>query len=118
MDMSKSFRVEYADILWPIVTVLGVGTVIVSAYELMTLEGSLMGGWSFYTLLIGIFFGIWGIWELVVHVKRVRKMRVFLSTEGKAHLIRNIEEMEYLAWCLPSKWEVALKEKKRSYRVK
>ncbi len=116
--MSKPFRVEHADILWPVMTVLGVGTVIASAYELMTLEGSLLGGWSFYTLIIGIFFGIWGIWELAVHVKRMRKMRRFLEMEGKAHLIRNIEEMEYLAWCLPTKWEAALKEKKKSYRVK
>ena len=116
--MSKPFRVEHADILWPTMTVLGIATVAISAYELMGAEGSLLGGWSFYTLIIGVFFSVWGLWELVVHVKRMRKMRDFLAMEGKAHLIRNMEEMEYLAWCLPAKWEAALKEKKKAYRVK
>lgn len=116
--MARPLRVEYADIIWPAMSVVGVAAVVLSALALMELDGSPLGGWSFYTLLIGIFIGIWGIWELVVHHKRIKRMREFLAMEGKSHLVRNIEEMEFLAWCLPSRWEEALKEKKRHYRVK
>ncbi len=116
--MSRSFRVESAPWLWPSMTVVGIAAVSLSAWSLVGMEGSPLGGWSFYTLLVGIAVLIWGAWEWAVYFKRVRRLRSLLSKEGKAHLVRNVEEMEYLAWCLPSHWSEAVSEKKRSYRVK
>jgi len=110
--------VENAAWLWPLMTAAGIATVAGSAWSLLGMEGSPLGGWSFYTLLIGIFILIWGTWEWAVYFKRVRKLRGLLGKEGKAHLVRNVDEMEYLAWCLPSHWSKAVKEKKRAYRVK
>ncbi|HIJ00903.1 MAG: hypothetical protein PWQ88_1234 [Candidatus Methanomethylophilaceae archaeon] len=116
--MSKPFRVENADILWPGMTILGLAITLISLRDILAMESSLIGGWSFYSFLIGVIFLIWGAWELATYIKRIRKFRVLLNETSKARVIRNLEEMEYLAWCLPSRYGEALEEKKRSLHIK
>ncbi|MGE4274574.1 MAG: hypothetical protein AB7E27_00760 [Candidatus Methanomethylophilaceae archaeon] len=116
--MTKPFTVQNAGLLWPGMTCGGLLLLVVSAWWIMDLNGSLLGAWSFYTLVIGFLVFIYGAIELFTYLKRVRKLRSLLELNSKASVLKNLEEMEYLAWCLPSGWDELVSQKKKEFHVR
>lgn len=116
--MSKPFTVENAVILWPTMTFGGLALLIVSAIGIAGKYTNFFGSWAFYTLLIGFLIFLYGGIEFYTHFKRTRKLRRLLTLTSKASVIKNLEEMEYLGWCLSSEWDDAVKQKKKEFHIR
>jgi len=116
--MTKPFTVENAGLLWPGMTLGGLLLLAVSVWWILDLEGSLVGAWSFYTLIIGFLVFIYGFIELYTYLKRVKKLRKLMELNSKASVLKNLEEMEYLAWCLPSGWDQVVEDKKKEFHIR
>lgn len=116
--MTKPFTVENAGLLWPGMTMGGFLLLGFSIWWILDLEGSIVGAWSFYTLIIGFLVFIYGAIELYTYMKRVKKLRKLLELSSKASILKNLEEMEYLAWCLPSGWEQVVEDKKKEFHIR
>jgi hypothetical protein len=51
-------------------------------------------------------------------MNRIRRFHILLDEKQKAIFIKNLDDVEYLAWRLPSKYEEELIEKKRQMGVR
>jgi len=116
--MSKPFTVENAALVWPVMTFGGLALLIVSAVGITAVYTNFFGPWAFYVLLAGFFIGLYGGIEFYTYLKRTRKLRKLLSLTSKAQIIKNLEEMEYLGWCLSSEWDEAVQQKKKEFHIR
>ena len=76
------------------------------------------GDWSYWLLIIGPLLLIGAVWWLYDYVKKVRSLSRLISTPSKAKFVRNLDEIEYLAWSLPQRFETKVLEMKRRFNVK
>ena len=75
-------------------------------------------GWGFYLGAIGVLCLLVGVvWSISI-VKRVRKFRSMMTEKSKAAFVRSLDELEYTAWRLPSKYDALVMDKKREMGVK
>ena len=116
--MSKPFTVKNAVLLWPAMTFGGLALLIISALGITAVYTNFFGSWAFYVLLAGFLIFLYGGIEFYTYLKRTRKLRRLLSLTSKASVIKNLEEMEYLAWCLSDEWDEAVKQKKKEFHIR
>ena len=76
------------------------------------------GDWSYWLLIIGPLLLVGAVWWLYDYVKKVRSLSRLISTPSKAKFVRNLDEIEYLAWSLPQRFETKVLEMKRRFNVK
>ncbi len=116
--MSKPFRVEKAATLWPALTFGGLVLTLLSAIWVMNLDESVLGAWSFYSMIIGFIVFVYGGLEFHRYGKRVQTLKKLLELNSKSSVLKNLDEMEYLAWVLPSGWGELVKAKKKDFRIR
>lgn len=56
-------------------------------------------------------------WWLYDYFRKLRELKKLMDTPSKAKFVRNLDEIEYLAWCLPKRYEVKVIEKKREFKL-
>ncbi|MEM0343420.1 MAG: DUF3198 domain-containing protein [Thermoplasmata archaeon] len=56
-------------------------------------------------------------WWLYDYFKKSRELKKLMDTPSKAKFVRNLDEIEYLAWCLPKRYEVKVIEKKKEFKL-
>jgi hypothetical protein len=78
---------------------------------------SFSGNWIYWYIVIGPILIIGGAWWLYDSLKKIVQLRRFLDVDSKAKFVKNLDEIEYLAWVLPRKYEELVIEKKKQFKV-
>ncbi len=76
------------------------------------------GNWNYWILLLsglGLMVGGWYFYDTV---KKRRKFEDLMETNSRSKFMRNLPELEDIAWYLGKEYEERLEEKKRTLRVK
>lgn len=115
--MSKPINVERGLELSVLITVLGAVLLFLGISDALDWTVDL-AGWGFYAGAAGVIMVIVGvIWSLSI-VQRIRKFRVLMEEKSKAVFVRTLDDLEYTAWRLPSKYDELLLEKKRDMGIR
>jgi hypothetical protein len=132
--MAKSFLTEYRLELASFLSLLfGFLTVVSSfrVYELYDPEGNQLPSYLSWIDHLASPFGDWITWIVVIgpiglvvcawwfydFVKKTRKLAKLIDTPSKAKFVRNLDEIEYLAWSLPQRYEDQVIAKKREFKL-
>ena len=116
--MAKPFLVEKAPMVWGVLSFLGIVLTSIGVFGLM--DSSVLGGWGLEYLLLplGVIFVFGGVVMLLNYLARIRRFHYLLSERKKAEFIKHLDDVEYLAWRLPLKFEEELNERKRELGIK
>lgn len=76
------------------------------------------GSWAYWFLVGGPLLLVGAGWWLYDYFKKTRALARLIATPSKAKFVRNMDEIEYLAWSLPRRFEVRMFEKKRQFNLK
>ncbi len=123
------YRLElssFLGLLFGLLTIIG----IVGAYLSMNENNSLPSYISFLQDLSDPF-GRWVAWIVVVapiglivcawwyydYVKKIRELAELIDTPSKAKFVRNLDDIEYLAWSLPQRYEDKVLTKKKDFKI-
>ncbi len=136
--MSKSFlteyRLEFGSLLallfgfLTIISIVGVLALRADAQEppatvpsfLLPIKNYLsdpFGTWVYWLVVvapIGLVVCSWWVYD---YVKKVRELADLIDTSSKAKFVRNMDDIEYLAWSLPKRFEDHVIEKKREFKL-
>jgi hypothetical protein len=115
--MPKPFLVEHVEVLCLLFLLVGGGLLGVSVVSL-TGSSIELGGWAWYTAIIGAILLLIGVLWLIKIGLTVRKLNRHLREESKAVFQKSLDDAEYLAWTLPSRYEAKLVEKKREFGLR
>ena len=115
--MAKPFSVERTLELSALITVVGIVLAVVGLADI-TAGTAGLGGWSIWALLAGVIVFLFGIYWLAGYLRNVRDFKELMDEQSKAAFIKNMDEIEYLAWKLPMRYENELLEKKKRFGVR
>ncbi len=121
--MAKSFLTEYRLELGSFLTLFfGFLSVIglVGLFSKTTFLQPLIapfGGWISWVAIIAPIALIVCAWWLYDYFSKARKLRKLIDTPSKAKFVKNIDDIEYLAWNLPHRFEVKVFDKKKELKV-
>ncbi len=76
------------------------------------------GDWNYWILLLSALGLMVGGWYFYDTVKKRRKFEDLMETNSRSKFMRNLPELEEMAWYLGKEYEERLEEKKRTLRVK
>jgi hypothetical protein len=68
-------------------------------------------------MVIGPIVMVAGAWWLADSVKKTHDLIKYLRVDSKAKFVKNLEDIEYLAWVLPRKYEDMVIDKKRQFKM-
>ncbi len=123
------YRLElssFLTLLFGFLTIIG----IVGVYLNMNENNSLPSFISFLRDLSDPF-GSWISWIIVAapiglivcgwwyydYVMKIRELAELIDTPSKAKFVRNLDEIEYLAWSLPQRYEDKVLTKKKEFKI-
>lgn len=110
--MPKPFLVERALVIAVLVTLTGV---ILSVVSLLDLAADLidLNGWEYWIIVAGLIVFVIGIYLLAGYLKLVSQFERYMKIDSRAEFKKELDEIEYLAWRLPSKFGKRLEAKKK-----
>lgn len=76
-----------------------------------------LGNWVYWLAIIGPLGVIVTLWWDLDYFFKVRKLKELSDTSSKAKFIKNLDEIEYLAWRLPKRYRVMVAEKKNELKI-
>lgn len=115
--MAKPFAVERALELSASMTLIGVILAAISLADIIAGTTGL-GGWSYWTVIVGLIVFAFGLHWLAGYLRNVRDFKRILEEQSKAAFVKDLDDAEYLAWKLPTRFEDELFEKKRRFGMK
>ncbi len=115
--MSKPINVERGLELSVLTSVLGAVLLFVGISDALDWSVDL-GGWGFYAGAAGVISLIVGVVWMFSIVQRMRRFSVLMEEKSKAVFVRSLDDVEYAAWRLPSKYDELLAKKKRDMGIK
>lgn len=116
--MAKPMLVERVELLSFSILLLGLILTFVGIYVSTATGLDDLKGWVLVLLTSGLLLlSIGGIW-LLKFLLDLGKFRSYMQEESKAALLRNLDDAEYLAWRLPSKYGEELAAKKKELGIK
>jgi len=116
--MSKPFTVQHAETLSVVILVIGVAIFVVGLLDLLNMRFVEVGTWGYWLLGIGaVLLLIGSIW-LITYRLSVKKFNKMMEEKSKANFVRKMDDVEYLAWKLPLKFEERLSAKKKELGIK
>lgn len=77
-----------------------------------------IGEWKYWIIIISIILLGISIYLIYTYNKNLKKFKDLMDTDSKAVFVRNIEEIEYLAFELGPEYEGQVDEKKQNLRIK
>ena len=115
--MSKPFYQERVLEIAAVTTVAGTALTILGLLD-VTDRGSIdLYGWGFYLLIGGVILLATGIYWMYSFRKMDRRFKHLMEERSKANVIKYLDEMEYIAWRMPTRYEERLYEKKKSMKL-
>ncbi len=131
--MPKSLLTEYRlelssmlSLLFAVVTVIGVVGIYLDMGENNHLPPSLsfledladpFGNWVAWLVVIGPIAFIVCVWWFYDYVRKTRELAELIDTPSKAKFVRNLDEIEFLAWSLPQRFEDKVLVKKKEFKL-
>jgi len=115
--MPKPFHVEHALEIAVLVTGVGVILSVLSLFDLTDYDIGL-GDWAYWTIVIGLIVFIIGIYLLASYLKLTSQFDHYMKIVSRAEFKKEQDEVEYLAWRLPSRFDAKLTKKKEELGVK
>jgi H+/Cl- antiporter ClcA len=73
------------------------------------------GNWSYWIVVIGPLGLVVCIWWLYDYVKKTKELAKLIDTPSRAKFVRNIDDIEFLAWSLPQRFEDRVLAKKKEF---
>ena len=70
--------------------------------------------WIVVAAPIGLIVCAWWYYD---YVKKIRELAELIDTPSKAKFVRNLDEIEYLAWSLPQRYEDKVLTKKKDFKI-
>jgi H+/Cl- antiporter ClcA len=70
--------------------------------------------WIVVAAPIGLIVCAWWYYD---YVKKIRELAELIGTPSKAKFVRNLDEIEYLAWSLPQRYEDKVLAKKKEFKI-
>ncbi len=114
--MAKPITVEKAPHLFSMLIFLGV---VIGALSAPALFSSYeLGGWSYLLFPVAVLLAIVGILWMIGYLSKVQRFYDLIDENSKAAFLKKLDDVEYLAWRLPSKYEDILVWKKRELKIK
>ena len=77
-----------------------------------------LGAWDYWLAMVGVPLLLIGIIWLWIYLARVKQLRKALQEKSKANFLKAMDETEYLAWRLPTKYEKEIETKKKEFNIK
>lgn len=114
----KPLTVERAGVLSSGLTIIGLILVIVGAADLFGNNFKQVGDWGYWALIIGVIVLAIGVLWMLSFRLHVRKFRKLLEEKSKAAFVKKLDDVEYLAWNLPMRYEQELVAKKKEFGIK
>ncbi len=123
--MSKSFLTEYRfelsallSLIFGFLTLVGVvGTFFKSSGSVLGDLAAPFGQWVTYLVVVGPIGLVICLWWLYDYVKKKRELATLIDTPSRSKFVRNLDDIEYLAWVLPQRFEDKVLEKKKEFRL-
>ena len=75
------------------------------------------GQWAAYLVVIGPVGLVVCLWWLYDFLKKRKELAELIDTSSRAKFVRNLDDIEYLAWVLPQRFEDKVLEKKREFKL-
>lgn len=97
---------------------MGLALFMIGLAGFLSSESFGMGGLEYIALLVGILLLLIGIVWMVSYFSRVRRFNALVEENRKAVFIKNMDDVEYLAWRLPSRFEEELHQKKKGFGLR
>lgn len=76
-----------------------------------------LGDWATWIVVgapIGLIVCVWWFYD---YVSKIRELAELIDTPSKGKFVRNLDEIEYLAWSLPQKFEDKVIRKKKEFKI-
>jgi H+/Cl- antiporter ClcA len=70
--------------------------------------------WIVVAAPIGLIVCAWWYYD---YLKKIRELAELIDTPSKAKFVRNLDEIEYLAWSLPQRYEDRVLAKKKDFKI-
>ncbi len=127
--MPKGILTEYRlelssmfSLLFVLVTIIGVAGVFLGddtpSYLIFLKDlTDPIGTWSSWLLVIGPLGLIVAVWWLYDYAKKSKKLADLMKTPSKAKFVRNLDDIEYLAWSLPQRFEDEVIKRKKDLGI-
>jgi hypothetical protein len=77
-----------------------------------------IGAWSYWLVLFGMLASILGGYYTYSHVHKMNTFEELMTNRGRAHFIRQLDEVERLAYELGPSFEARVIERKAEYKLK
>lgn len=122
--LTREFRLELSTLmvavggLLTLVGLTGIFPPPVSSplYPLVPLAKSSQG-WVYWYSGIGPALIVGGAWWLYDSIRKIMQLYEYLNVDSKAKFVKNLDEIEYLAWLLPRKYEELVLDKKKQFKM-
>ncbi len=75
------------------------------------------GNWVAWLVVIGPIAFIVCIWWLYDYIRKTRELAELIDTPSKAKFVRNLDEIDFLAWSLPQRFEDRVLAKKKEFKL-
>jgi hypothetical protein len=116
--MSKPFTVQHTALISSAVLLAGVVLLLIGLFDLIGYGFKEAGNWGYWFLGVGaLLVLIGGIWFALYRIN-VRKFNKLIVEKSKAAFVKKQDDVEYLAWRLPAKFEDRLVVKKKEFGLK
>ena len=116
--MARPFYVEHASLVSSSLTVIGIVALVLGIVDYTNPEIFTIGGWGFYLLLLGFIALLVGALMLYSHLKKVKSFNKLMKVKSKKEFTAILDDLEYTAWRLPSKFDAKVAEKKKEFDMK
>lgn len=131
--MPKAFLTEYRlelgsllTLLFAVLTLIGIvgvylnmgeGNHLPSALSVLEDLATPFGDWVTWFVVVSPIGLIVCAWWLYDFFRKTRKLAGLIDTPSKAKFVRNIDEIDYLAWSLPQRYEDQVLTKKKELKI-
>ncbi len=126
--MAKSFTREYRFELSTVMLAAGIVVTFIGSIGvflprlpdwLLAFEPAISGSgnWIYWYLVLGPLLLLAGGWWLYDSMRKIFSLRKYLKIDSKAKFVKSLDDIEYLAWVLPRKYEEQVLEKKRQFKM-
>jgi uncharacterized membrane protein len=113
--MAKPFYVEQEKLLSILLTIVGAVLLLIAFLDFFGLGFTGMGAWDFWVGAAGAVLLLIGVIWLFSHLVKIKDFNRLINVQGKKALMQNLDELEYTAWRLPSKYDKIVAEKKKEH---
>ncbi len=130
-SLSKSILTEYRlelgsffSLAFGVLTLIGtvglymdLGNELPSAISFLEDLATPFGNWVAWIVVVGPIGLVVCVWWVYDYVRKTRELAELIDTPSKAKFVRNLDDIEYLAWSLPQRFEDKVLAKKKEFKL-